>query len=494
MNKINRLPNVLLVVLDTLRAQNCSCYGYDRQTTPTLNRLAEEGVRFANAITQAPWTLPAHASLFTGKFCFTHQVDGRLYHLGSHHTLLSEIARSVGHETVGISSNVWISDAFGFHRGFDHFHKTWQIFQRESESTRLIKSDNVEGTILSKALAVLHQRNLKTMINAFYGKYIANRYDDGARYVTKKAIRWLSENPDTPFFMFLNYLDPHAPYHPPKDYRHIFSPVDLGERDVERLSRLSLQSRAFHTGEISIDEETFLLLRALYDEEIKYTDSQLGQVVEYLRKQNRLDDTLLIVLSDHGENIGEHSLMAHRFSLHETVLHVPLIIRYPIVFGKSRVEKARVQLIDIMPTILDLFAQHSKMNELCLPGISLLTKIPPSRPVLAEYLSTSYTAEARSDSFDFDDSRFNRTMRAFYHNNYKLVESQVDEQHALYDLSVDHEEQHNLATTQQDRLQEMQEMLHQFLIDNDADDTDQNEILDLERNVEERLVALGYLG
>jgi arylsulfatase A-like enzyme len=494
---MGRQPNILLAVLDTVRAQNCSCCGYNRQTTPYLDALAKEGIYYTNAITPAPWTLPAHVSLFTGQYCFDHQVDGRRYKLGSDHTLLTDMLSREGYATAGITSNVWISDTFGFDRGFDYFHKTWPLFQDETESVSIVKldSDARAGT-LSKIVSVLRTREAKTILNALYAKVFAKRRDQGASQVTEKAIQWLKRPGDSPFFLFLNYMDPHAPYLPPKPYRQTFAAADLTQAEIRRLAALSRRGKGYHMGHLAITEREFEILTDLYDEEILYTDAQLGLLLDYLRSSGELDRTLVIVVSDHGENIGDHNLMEHRFSLHQTLLWVPLVMRYPEAISPGTVEDTRVQLTDVVPSVLSAIGRGDLIPELQLSGVDLLShSMDTERAALAEYLSTDYTAEARSSSFDFQNSRFNRTMRAFYEGDYKLVESQVDDRHELYNLAIDPREEHNLATNHPELVDSVRADLRQFLEQHGFAETDyQKEEFSVDRSIEDRLRALGYLG
>lgn len=491
-------PNILLAVLDTVRAQSCSCCGYNRQTTPHLDALASEGLSYTNAITPAPWTLPAHVSLFTGRYCFHHHVDGRRYKLGSDHTVLTDILSRAGYATAGITSNVWISDTFGFHRSFDYFHKTWPLFQDETESVSVVKLDSdARAGNLSKIVSVLRTGKAKTTLNTVYAKVFAKRRDQGSSQVTQKAIQWLKRSDDRPFFLFLNYMDPHAPYLPPKPYRQTYAPADLTQAEIRRLATLSRRAKEYHMRQLAITEREFEILTDLYDEEIRYTDAQLGLLLDYLRNSGELNRTLAIVVSDHGENIGDHNLMEHRFSLHQTLLRVPFVMRYPEAISPGAVEDARVQLTDVVPTVLAAVGCRDSIAELDLSGVDLLGhSTDTERPALAEYLSTDYTAEARSRSFDFQNSPFNRTMRAFYRGDYKLVESQVDDRHELHDLAVDPCEEHNLATEYPEIVDSMRADLQEFLVQHGFAETAyhyQKEGFTVDRSVEDRLRALGYL-
>lgn len=490
-------PNVLLVVLDTVRAQNCSVCGYARSTTPCLDTLAAEGARYVNAVATAPWTLPAHVSLFTGRYCFQHQVDGRRYKLGVNQPVLGEILQAEGYATAGISSNVWISEPFGFHRGFEYFHKTWLLFQSEVESAEMVKLDPgaVEGRAV-KAASVLRTSNPALIVNALYAKLLAKRQDGGSAAVSRRAIQWLRPRRKRPFFLFLNYIDPHAPYLAPPRYRHVYASANLSAAQTRRLAALSRRSRDYHMGRLAISQEDFGHLGDLYDEEIRYTDARLAQVMEHLRRTGELDDTLVIVVADHGENIGNHGLMAHRFSLHQTLLHVPFVVRYPRALAAGIVEPAYVQLTDVLPTVLSAIGRQDLIGDLKLDGANLLgDALDRDRPALAEYLSTDYTAEARAQDYDFESSPYSRTLRAFYQGNWKLIESQVDEQHELYDLSLDPLEKCNVALEQPETLTGIRRSLQEFLeIRSSPEREVQQEELAVDRRVEERLKALGYLG
>ena len=302
-------PNILLVVLDTLRSESCSVCGYRRPTTPGLDRLAAEGTAYVNAISPAPWTLPAHVSLFTGRYCFQHRVDGRRYRLEADQAVLAEILRSEGYSTAGVSSNVWISDTFGFQRGFDFFHKAWLLIQSEIGGAEMFKVGPVaRSRRVARLLSVLRTGNPKLMVNAAYAKLMANRRDGGSAAVSSTALRWLKNRGGSPFFLFLNYMDVHAPYLAPKSYRHTYASASLSTADMRRLAALSVRGKDYHMGRLTVTPQEFEHLRDLYDEEVLYTDARLAEVIDHLRQTGDLENTLIIVVSDHGENIGDHGL------------------------------------------------------------------------------------------------------------------------------------------------------------------------------------------
>jgi arylsulfatase A-like enzyme len=291
-------------------------------------------------------------------------------------------------------------------------------------------------------------------------------------------------------------MDVHAPYLAPKPYRHTYASASLSTAEMRRLAALSVRGKDYHMGRLTVTPQEFDHLRDLYDEEVLYTDARLAEVIDHLRQTGDLENTLVIVVSDHGENIGDHGLMAHRFSLHQTLLHIPFIIRYPPAVAAGAVEPAYVQLTDVLPTILSAVGRPDLVRDLKLDGVNLLgDALEHDRPALAEYLSTDYTAEARTKDYDFENSPHNRTLRAFYRGSWKLIESQVDQQHELYDLARDPSERHNVAREHPEIVSELRRSLSDFVETRAFVGQElQHEELALDRSVEERLKALGYLG
>jgi arylsulfatase A-like enzyme len=493
-------PNVVLIVLDTARAQNFSCLGYQKVTSPRIDQLAEEGVLYRNCIAPAPWTLPSHASLFTGQFPSVHGAHGAHLRLDDRFPTLAQVLRGLGYSTLGISSNVWVSEAFGLARGFDTFFKTWQRFQDDTTTARVMRARG-DGNLRPRLNALLQSipRNAvpKTLLNLFYLRVLWRRSDAGAER-TYRELRRSMASLSRPFFVFLNYMEPHAPYNAPGEYKFKHLPSkNLPVEHAHRMIKLSTASKDFHMGELKLTPRDFELMRALYDGEISYSDYRVGQVLDYLDHSGVLDDTIVIVTSDHGENIGEHALMAHRFSVNETLLRVPLIVRYPAAVEAGQQVQEYVQLTDIFPTILRLLGVRPGHFGLSLPGRAI---DPPSLcarqavPVVAEYIGNGYTAEANDPTFDFESSRYCRTYKALYRGGFKLIMAS-DGSRELYELGSDPEEGRNLAEERRDLVGRLSEHLAEWELSNPSSSVpasvgDQ----ELDAIVEERLRALGYLG
>lgn len=407
-------PNVLLVVLDTTRAEAVSAWGDPQAHTPVLDRLAAEGARFANARATSSWTLPTHATLFTGLFSFQH---------GAHHEtdrLVADartLAERLGptHETAGFSENPHIIRAKGFAQGFDVYAETWR------------------------------------------GADLAER--DG----TVDAFRdWFRERDrDRPFFAFVNLFSTHLPYAPPERWQQRLLPAEAVGSDVARAMMAfgETQARLYMAGRLRVSPATFRFLRRLYLADAAWTDERLGALLAPLRQSGELDDTLVVVVGDHGEYIGEHGLMEHQFGLHETVLHVPLVTRWPGQMEAGTVREGPVQLVDVAPTVLDA-AGMGPASWRAMSGTSLLRGDPPAdRPVLAEFMRPlQQRALFERVAPDFDFARFDRRLKSLQVGDRKLILAE-DGEAALYHLDRDPRERRDLAAERPEEVRRLRERL-----------------------------------
>ncbi len=356
-----RPPNVVVLILDTVRRDHLGTYGYTRETSPTLDLLAGEATLYEAAVSAAPWTLPSHASIFTGLPPSQHQAHHEHLALGLEHVTLAEHLRAAGFETAGFTNNPWLTARTGMSQGFDHFAEIW----RDQVS---------EGTF---------------NINVFVDPDV-HGFEDAGAAATLAAIRsWLDGRDDArPFFLFINLIEAHTYYHPPGSYRDRFTDRPLSVLDVKRANR-DFMKGAYGN---SLRPDDLATAVALYDGEIAYLDSWLDQFLGLLRERRLLDASLLVVTSDHGEGFGEHELcqtllVDHQLSLHEELLAVPLIIRYPR--DTERPSHAGVRIaepvssLDIVPTVLDVVGAVTPPG---LPGANLAAGSPPAdRQIYSEY-------------------------------------------------------------------------------------------------------------
>ena len=339
-------PNVLLIVMDTVRAQNLSLHGYHRQTTPNLERWAKSGVVFERAISASPWTLPSHASMFTGRW--PHELSANWEDaLDGTHTTLAEALGAHGYITAGFVANTnYCGYEFGLNRGFVHYEdyvvSPQEIFVSSSLG-RLLATDASIRRVLG---------------------YYDNITRQDAAAINEHFLAWLARTDHRPFFAFLNYFDAHEPYLPPGSFAERFGPdLPRGNHLLTQDLRRSLRQDWFKrpAGEIKTELD-------MYDGAIAYLDYQLDRLFNELQNRSLLENTVIIVTSDHGEQFGEHGLFLHGNSLYQPLLHVPLIISFPArVPGGQRVA-APVSLRDLPATVVDLVGLQGKK---LFPGGSL---------------------------------------------------------------------------------------------------------------------------
>jgi arylsulfatase A-like enzyme len=297
-------PNVVLITLDTTRADRLSCYGYGESTSPNLDRLAERGVLFSRAIAQAAVTPVSHASILTGLNPYTHGL--RVMHGLTENRLrdscvtLAEVLRDAGYRTGAFVSAFPVTERFGLQQGFEVFDASFL----DADPETIVSSDGTVNT---------------------------GRNQRRADETTQLAVKWLAQAPH-PFLLWLHYFDPHDPMViPPEYFLNRFPAPPRDRADA---------------------------LRALYDIEIRFMDEQIGRVLDQLDQSGRLDRTIIVVVADHGEGLGDHNWWTHGI-LYQEQIHVPFILCGPSIPAGRRIDFL-VRTIDIMPTILELTGLPSK--------------------------------------------------------------------------------------------------------------------------------------
>ena len=391
--------NVLLVILDTVRADRIGAWGNERDLTPNIDALARESTVFFNAYANSGWTLPAHASMFTGQYPVGHRATQETLALGVDLPTLAEQFANHGWSTFGASENAVVSQANGLARGFDRFEET---FRRET----VIKY----GTTMHP--------------------------NEGA------LVDFLRTNGNRPWFAFLNYIEAHLPYEPPQAFIDRF--VDVSRFSPEQVSGAgSIGKRDHYLAPDGLSEENFELLGQLYDAEIATLDAYIGRLLQTLENLDLLESTVLILASDHGENLGEHGHFAHVFDLHNTLLSVPLLVRIPGVAPTVRHDV--VQLLDLFETLLNLnaieFGGRTDGRDLFAANAAIQDPI-----VIAEYyyprqvLSTFQPEEletyaARISPFLVRQRVAQNSQRKWWWRS--------DDNHSAYDLARDPAEQHD---------------------------------------------------
>jgi arylsulfatase A-like enzyme len=290
-------PNVILIVVDTLRADHVSCYGYERNTTPNIDKLAGAGILFKKAISAAPWTLPSVATILTSQYPCVLGIRDRPVVIDKRYPLLTEVLKLYDYRTCGVFSHALLSPRLGFGRGFDVYDNQTSPFRREGISSPAV-----------------HQ----------------------------SALSFLREVRGQPFFLFLHYFDPHYNYvlHSEYNYYPSYNGTVRSNHPIVDLWRMR------HS--LSADDLQYLV--SLHDSEIAFTDEHIGKLLAGLKKQGLYDNSIIIVTSDHGEEFMERGWIGHCTTLYQELLHVPLIVKLPEL--NFRIVESPVGLIDVMPTVL----------------------------------------------------------------------------------------------------------------------------------------------
>ncbi|HVS17631.1 MAG TPA: sulfatase [Planctomycetota bacterium] len=316
-------PDVVVVSIDSLRPDHLSCYGYPFPTSPTIDRLAREGVRFENALTTSSWTLPAHAALFTGLYDSGHGLVDNGLTLNPAQVTAAEVFARNGWRTAGFFGGPYLHPVFGLDQGFE----TYQSCMTQLEDD--LAPEEVRASSRSR--------------------WGASHADVTGPRTVAEVTRWLAEVGDEPIFLFVHLWDVHYDFIAPPEYVALFDPDYTGELTGVDF----MENPAIAPG---MDERDFRHLLALYDAEIRYTDDTLAQILGLLERRGRMDDTLLVVTADHGEEFLEHGRKGHQRTLYEEVVRIPLIFRgAPGRFaaaGSAPIDQVR--LIDVMPTLYAL--------------------------------------------------------------------------------------------------------------------------------------------
>ena len=337
---MNDKPNVIMLMIDNVRYDHVSCYGYSKKITPNIDEFAKESVLFENMFSVSSWTPPTLASMFTGKYPSHHGVLEEI-RLDHKNTTFAELLKKNGYRTLKISSSPIITEMFGFNKGFD------------------ISVEQYTKPILRFDMQCLwgKMRNLK------FG------CDKNTYYKNVLAKRLIEKNKTEPLFLFLHYENTHSPYHPMRPFhkkilkekknadlgkvRNVFGEPGFLGKILRDKNASTHEVYKYMAGNLDLTEEEIDLAVSWYDSEIAYMDYHLGELFEFLKEKNIFDDSIIIVNADHGTNLKEHRLFFHSLcSLYDTNTHVPFMIKLP--HGKKKSIRGLVSLVDFMPTMLDI--------------------------------------------------------------------------------------------------------------------------------------------
>jgi arylsulfatase A-like enzyme len=391
--------NVILVVWDAVRASNLGLYGHPRNTTPNLARWARRGVRYSTALAPAPWTYPSHTSFFTGYWPFQ-LVSQWKYTLDAPVPTLAEHLTKQGYLTAGFSANtLCCTYETRLDRGFTHF-------EDYPLTPRALLSRTVAGSWILE--------NILFRGNFFESKWIRLQ-SRSASDINNAFLDWLGQRqPNRPFFAYLNYFDAHEPYIPPEGYAGLFGIRPQPPKDYEFLFDYG------NPGWKAILNRDVALARDCYDDCIAFLDEQLGQLMDKLNGQGLLDNTVVIITSDHGESFGDHGLYLHGTSLYLDEIGVPLVILSPDA-PANRVVNEPVSLRDLPATVLDRLGLSAGSP---FPGQSLAAywsstagqALPELAPVLSEHATeTAFRQPAAAQSLRRRDVHMSLVARGLHY-------------------------------------------------------------------------------
>lgn len=437
MTKKRNKPNLILLVMDTQRADNMSCYGYDKPTTPNIDKIACGGVTFTANISPGAWSLSGYASMMTGMYPSSHGADLQHERLEKRYITVPRALSKLGYHTAGFSTNAWCVTAAGLHRGFSEFHDTEEVagWRNRPEVSEALKERGEE-------------------------------FDEGSLSLVFKLLEWLDARRETeaPFFLFANFGEPHSHYWPCNPYRRRFLPGDVTDGEARGISQ---DSYAEMMGQISRSERDWQILRGLYDGETASLDARLGILFDYLLETGLLDNTILIITSDHGDEIGEHPpLIHHGWCLYDSIIRVPLIVRFPPIFPPGRKVEPITQTLDIFPTLVEILSVKDDELLRQLQGRSLLNAVRGENQrefAVAERSKHLQGFERIWRRFPEADLRpWNYWLKAIRTRKHKYI-WRSDGKDELYGLEADPDEQHNISNEDPQLVCRMKKMLGDWL-------------------------------
>lgn len=454
--------NVVLISLDTVRADHLSVYGYKRNTTPNLKRLAAASTLYNHAIAGGNITLLGHAAIFSGMYAAS------VLKLDEHHQvgmspavrMLPQLLLAHGYTTSAVVANFGtLSHTIGFDRGFQFFDNRMPL--RIAHSWKDYYLYTAMRWVLSQFTCTLD----------------FERVSRTAEDINDVAFRWMDRSAASgqPFFLFLNYMDAHWPYLPPAPFDTRYPGKDCSITDWDAQYQRTGDTLRFKGRRPSQHELQEYISQ--YDGGLAYLDSQVGNLIRRLRRLGVYDNTMIIITADHGEALADHNSMGHRYTLYQDEVHVPLLIKYP---GQSAGQQVntRTSHVDILPTVLDVAGIPPPGP---LPGRSLKNRPPdPDREIITEGLERiSYTEPGQP----------NHNSRAIFAGSLKYIRSS-NATFELYDLSSDPDENHDLCQIERSQCLDMERRFGEWarLVPMPKGPTPT-----LDRDSFERLRSLGYV-
>ena len=462
-------PTIVLISLDTLRADHLGTYGHHRQTSPVLDQFSKSGTVFEDASSTAPWTLPAHASMLTGLYPLKHRVLTFDTGLPADVPSLASQLSKAGYRTAAVVNSAWLKkERYGLTRDFDEY-----LFVDDTQDRRAPNT-----------------------------------------WITDQAITWLTDEDERPTFLFVHYYDVHSDYSSLPQYENLFLTPYTGQADgtAWQIARASLEKdyldmcsenydpekcrigtpenyliidRNLET--IEFNDDDIRHIEQLYDAGIRQLDNELGRLFSTLKTRGILDESLIIITSDHGEEFLDHGRMDHFLTMYQEILHVPLIFHGPNIPAGLRI-KAPVSLVDLAPTILSIAGDESGFvtDGFDLSPLIRGESVPhfAERPIFGEASGGLTYALMMGQVFPI--------FRSLRVGNHKLIHNTKDRRWSLYDLDKDPGETQDLAHQNPEILGVLKKQMEQRYKNFDPSPEPASRV-DLKDEELEHLRALGYL-
>ncbi|MEO1644694.1 MAG: sulfatase [Chloroflexota bacterium] len=511
-------PNILFIVLDTQRRDRLSLYGHDADTSPNLDAFAQDATIFERAVSPAQWTIPAHASMFTGVYPSTHQVTQAFQRLSGAQPTLAEIMSVADYHTVAFCNNPLLGLLeHNIQRGFQEFYNYAGVSPHrpiEKNRSALRRAINTQFRKLARTVTNWFA-NSNWLFNMAVNPLIVpawtrsvNFKGNSQRSVDDLIDYWQTYHQggaEKPLFAFLNLMGTHTPYYPPANYIDHVAP---GLRNDTQATKFITRFNADAATWLSPDDPPLPdwqrhTLDGYYDAEIAYQDAQLGHLFDYLHSNDELENTMVIIVADHGEGHGDHGYKGHSFVVFQELVHVPLIVRYPERFPAGKHITTNVSTRRLFHTVLDVTETAPPLAEndpnadvqgLSLisslngrpdtergvayaeayPPLNLLNILKPRRPELVEKLSLT------------------SIRRGVYDGDHKLA-LVGDRVESLFNVADDPAEEEDIATEKPAVVVDLQQKLEDFVTDSIANRTDSVDNGAVSDEVIDNLRALGYI-
>ena len=378
---MNQQPDIIFIVLDTQRADRLSCYGHTTKTSPNLDKFAEQAVLFQQAIAPAQWTIPTHASMFTGLYPTAHQVTQSHQSLGADAPHLAEILQTADYDTVGFCNNPLVGILNnGFKRGFQQFYNYGGAFpdlppnEKAGFFGRLKDKLNQMMQRITQPIQNLFGQSDLALSIAIYSWLTpiwsrwANFKGQNERSV-KDVVNFLQnreeKKQEKPLFLFLNLMETHLPFYPPQKYVDQVAPYMRNDKEAREIMRRWNHEAYRWAAPLpsGLSEKERRVLSDMYDAEVAYQDDYLQKLFTVLEQRKNKENTLTIIVGDHGDGLGEHQYFGHAFVAYQELVHVPLIMHWPKQLSSGQKVAQTVSTRRVYHTVLDALAELPELPQ-----------------------------------------------------------------------------------------------------------------------------------